>query len=113
MGTQHPSPAGANPWGDTEATTTQSPDTLKEWGCTEGWATGRGTRKSQGAQRSSEDPSIQAERMLTGLSFLPPPVGASSWEAEHREAGSRTACTHCTQLWFELKHSLPAGQGHS
>lgn len=42
MCAQHPSPAGASPWGDAEETTPQSPDTLKGWGSTEGWASGGG-----------------------------------------------------------------------
>lgn len=78
MRAQHPSPAGASPWGGAEETTSQSSDTLKKWGCTRAWAIGWGALKSQGAQHPSKDLSIQAKRTLTDLSFLPPPVGASS-----------------------------------
>lgn len=55
---QHPSPAGAGPRGAPEATTAQSPDALKEWGCMEGWGLeGPGGRawKSREARHPSDD----------------------------------------------------------
>lgn len=43
---------------------------MKERGLHRGLGPGREARKPQGALHPSEDPSVQAESFLTGLSFV-------------------------------------------